>query len=98
MRQWEDDTLVATKITESGKFKVIELPARETEVITSRRTFGTIAKAEAYMLDQYPTATVVFPSDIEAEVEIRKAPREVVRLLAHQAGNLERPTGCATRL
>jgi hypothetical protein len=59
MHQWQDDTLVATKITGSGKFKVIELPARETEVITSRRTFSTIGKAEAWMLDQYPTATVV---------------------------------------
>jgi hypothetical protein len=75
MNQWYDETLVATKTTERGKFKVIELPARETEVITSRRTFGTIGSAEAWMLDQYPTATAVFPSDIEAEVEIRKASR-----------------------
>jgi len=73
MHQWQDDTLVATTITESGKFKVIELPARSTEVITSRSTFKTLYKAEAYMLDQYPNATVVHPSDIEAEIETRKA-------------------------
>ncbi len=76
MRQWEDDTLVAVKVTNGGKFKVIELPARETEVIASHRIFSTMVKAEAWMLDQYPTATVVFPSDIEAEVEIRKASRK----------------------
>jgi hypothetical protein len=62
MRQWEDDTLLATKVTYSGKFKVIKLPARISEIITSRRTFGTIAKAEAYRpIGVFPTKEYAVP-------------------------------------
>ena len=51
MKQWLDDTLVATECTPGDKFTVLELPARQTKMITSRRTFKTLVGAEAHLLN-----------------------------------------------
>jgi hypothetical protein len=75
MRQWEDDTLVTIKPLDNGKFKVIELPARHTETVTSRRSFTGYEQAEQYIDDQYPTALSVQPEDIEEEKRIRSQRR-----------------------
>jgi hypothetical protein len=73
MFQWQDETLVAIFFNEKGRYGVMELPARQTEIITSRRSFRDIESAEAFVADQYPNALVVRKSDILDEGEARKA-------------------------
>lgn len=73
-QQWHNDTLVAIKGLDNGKFKVIELPARQTSMVTSRRSFKTEEQAEAYIVDQYSyiNALTVSMSDLELEQDNRK--------------------------
>ncbi len=75
MRQseWFDETLVAIKPLANGNYKVVELPARSTELCTFRRTFKHEEQAESYIDDQYPTARAVQMEDIEAELADRSA-------------------------
>jgi len=73
MNEWEDDTLVAIEIKDNGTCKVLELPARQTNVITSRRTFASWDAAEGYIDDQYPGALAVQAEDVRAEARNRKA-------------------------
>lgn len=67
MNQWHDDTLVAIKALDNGAFKVVELPARQARVITSRRSFKTYEAAQAYIADQYPQASEFSADDLELE-------------------------------
>lgn len=70
-QQWHDDTLVAIKELDNGKFKVIELPARQTSIYTSRRSFKTFEQAEGYIANQYSQVLIVSPSDLELEKDNR---------------------------
>lgn len=65
MNQWEDDLLVAIKSVRNG-YKVVELPPRQANTVTSSQVFD-YEQAEAYIADQYPTATIVPIEDIEEE-------------------------------
>lgn len=67
MNQWHNDTLVAIKTLDNGTFKVLELPARQVDIITSRRSFRTFEAAQAYIADQYPQATEFSAGDLELE-------------------------------
>jgi hypothetical protein len=67
MNQWDDDTLVAIYVQDNGKYKVVELPARQSSTVMSRKTFSTYEQAEQYIDDQYPTALCVQPEDIREE-------------------------------
>lgn len=71
--QWFDETLVALKPLADGNYKVVELPARYTELYTSERTFTSEEQAESYIDDQYSTALAVQMEDIEAELAERSA-------------------------
>lgn len=72
MNQWEDDLLVAIHALDINKFKVLELPPRQSRLIVSRRTFTTYEQAESYVDDQYPTALAVQSHDITDEAKRRE--------------------------
>ena len=73
MSEWYDDTLVAILYMHHGRYKVLELPARQTTTVTSRRSFREYEVAEEYMVEQYPTALRVQVEDIAEEVRLRAA-------------------------
>jgi len=73
MNEWQDETLVAIESQRNGKYKVLELPARQTDVLTSRRSFKDHEQAETYIDDQYPTAMSVQIEDIQEEKSRRQA-------------------------
>lgn len=73
MYQWQDDTLVAIRQADNGKFKVIELPARQVKVYSSKKSFRLYEQAEDYIAAQYPTGLRVGYEDIAEEVATRKA-------------------------
>src|SRR5258707_2972717 len=73
MFQWQEETLVALFFNEKGRYVVVELPARQTESITSRRSLCDIEQAEAFVADHYPGAVVVSKPDLEEEAATRKA-------------------------
>lgn len=71
MDQWEDDTLVAIKSVRNGQYKVMELPARQTTIITYSKPFNDYEQAEQFIEEQYSTAITVPVEDIEEEVQRR---------------------------
>jgi hypothetical protein len=74
MMQWHDDTLVAIHQLAKRRFKVVELPARSVDLVTSRKSFVTEELAEDYLKDQYSHvgATTVSMSDLVNEQERRR--------------------------
>lgn len=74
--QWSNETLVAIKSLTNGNYKVVELPARCTNLYPSRRTFKREEQAESYIYNQYPTGLAVQMEDIEAELAERRAIEE----------------------
>lgn len=71
MNQWEDDLLVAIQSITPDRFKVLELPPRQSTFIVSRRTFTTYEQAESYIDKQYPTALSVQNDDLQDEAKRR---------------------------
>ena len=72
MQQWADETLVATWQNKQGRYKVIELPARQTETFTARKSFRTLEQAEDYIQEQYENVLRVAYEDIQEERERRQ--------------------------
>lgn len=79
-RQWEDETLVTVQYlaTTSGKYRVVELPARATTLCEPRANgrrmrFDTEHQAECWIERNYPsTVVLVQHEDITEEIERRK--------------------------
>ena len=71
MQEWFDDTLVAIMAQRGGRYRVLELPARQADVIPSRRTFTSAEQAEDFISDQYPSALVVPIEDVREEAKRR---------------------------
>jgi hypothetical protein len=60
--------------TTSGKYRVVELPARATELQTTRRRFARVEQAEDYIKEEWGSnALLVQCEDITEEIERRKA-------------------------
>jgi hypothetical protein len=72
MNEWFNETLVTIQTATSGRYRVVELPAKSTATHTSRRRFKSAEQAEDYIQEQYPGALVVQPEDITEEIERRK--------------------------
>ena len=71
MYEWLNDTLIAIKFVAEGLgyWKVLELPARQTEVQAVRRRFGELEQAEQYIEDQWPPEILrVDPMDLTEEI------------------------------
>jgi hypothetical protein len=81
VRQWLDDTLIAIQelTTTSGKYRVVELPARSTTPQEVRKNgrkmrFDALYKAEYWIEHNFSAAVIqVNPEDIAEEIERRKA-------------------------
>ncbi len=74
MYQWTDDTLVAILLRHDGRCRVLELPARQTTILRSKRAFRDEEQAEAYINEQYPASVLrVQVEDIAEEVRLRSA-------------------------
>lgn len=76
VRQWENETLVATKFVSEGRgyWKILELPARSTRAQPFRGKYWTLETAEGVILDQWgDRAITVQPEDITEEIARRKA-------------------------
>jgi hypothetical protein len=71
MQEWFDTTLIAIH-WDGAQFKVLELPARQARVITSKKSFPTLDRADMYISEQYSGATAVPYEDIQAEAGHRK--------------------------
>lgn len=67
MHEWEDETLVAIETQADGRYKVLELPARQVRVIRYHKLFTAYEKAEEHIADQYSRALTVQCEDIDEE-------------------------------
>jgi len=71
--QWQDEDLVSIQALPNGRYRVLELPPRQTDIFPSRKTFAGYEQAEHYIDHQYPHALAVQCEDIQQEQHNRKA-------------------------
>jgi hypothetical protein len=72
--QWQNETLVAIEALNTGKYRVVELPARTTNLHTTRRRFTNVGRAETYIAEEwFDRCIVVQCKDVFDELERRIA-------------------------